>query len=157
MHGVTSCMCITLVTTYMATPMFVYVGACKDVSFLCNNGKCIAYVLVCNQVNNCGDNSDEPLSCGLPDTGTSTDIISIFSGVAGFIVLLVAIIAAIIVIIIVLCVCNKRCPLYKRRQRERPPVVVIDGIQPAPEENVNENLSLIKNDEFDGCNIKKGA
>ena len=159
MGSVTSCMCITLVATYMANPMFVYVGACKDFSFLCNNGKCIAHALVCNQVNNCGDNSDEPLSCfKLPDTGTSTDIIGkffggIFGGVAGFIVLLVAI----IVIIIVTCVCNKRCPLYKRRQRERPPVVVIDGIQPAPEENANENLSLIKNDEFDGCNIKKGA
>ena len=76
----------------------------------------------------------------------------IFGGAAGFILLLIAIIA----IIIVVCVCNKRCPLYKRRQRERPPVVVIDGIQPAPEENAPENLSLIKNDEFDESNIKKG-
>jgi hypothetical protein len=60
---------------------------------------------------------------------------------------------AIIVITIVICICNKRCPLYKRRQRE-PPVVVIDGVQPAPEENAHESLSLIKNDQF---NTPKGA
>ena len=56
---------------------------------------------------------------------------------------------SIIVVTIIICVCNKKCPLYKRRQREPPPVVVIEGVQPAPEENACENLSLIKNDEFD--------
>ena len=64
---------------------------------------------------------------------------------------------AIIIITIVICVCNKRCPLYKRRQREQPPVVVIDGAQPAPEEDAHESLSLMNNDQVDtqkgACNI----
>ena len=141
-------------------PYIFYVEACKDSAFLCKNRKCIPTFLVCNEINNCGDNSDE--SCPAPpDLGDSVSSVSnivgkffggIVGGAAGFILLLIAIIA----IIIVVCVCNKRCPLYKRRQRERPPVVVIDGIQPAPEENAPENLSLIKNDEFDESNIKKG-
>ena len=115
---------------------------------------------MCNEVNNCGDDSDEPrsscpiLNTGQPPVSLVTNTVGKFiggmvGGAAGFILLLVAI----IVITIVICVCNKRCPLYKRRQRERPPVVVIDGVQPAPEENAHENLSLIKNDEFD---TKKG-
>ena len=126
---------------------------------MCENHKCIAYFLKCNEVNNCGDDSDES-SCvthntGQPSASFVTNTLGKFiggiaGGAAGFIMLL----TAIIVITVVICVCNKRCPLYKRRERERPPVVVIDGVQPAPEENAHENLSLMKNDEFD---TKKGA
>ena len=112
---------------------------------------------MCNEVNNCGDDSDES-SCGTLDTDQPPIVINtvgkfiggIVGGAAGFITLLVAI----IVITIVVCVCNKRCPLYKQRRREQPPVVVVDGVQPAPEENARESLSLIQNDEF---NTKNGA
>ena len=102
---------------------------------------------MCNEVNNCGDDSDES-SCGTLDTGKF--IGGTFGGAAGFITLLIAI----IVITIVVCVCNKRCPLYKQRRREPPPVVVVDGVQPAPEENARESVSLIQNDEV---NTKYGV
>ena len=145
-----------------------YVVACKDNAFLCKNRKCISYFLVCNKINNCGDDSDES-SCPTLETGLRLPPVSlvtntvgkfiggIIGGVAGFIVLLIVIIIITIIIIIVICVCNKRCPLYKWRQREQPPVVVIDGAQLAPEENAHESLSVMNNDQVDtqkgACNI----
>jgi hypothetical protein len=118
--------------------------ACKDNAFLCKNRKCISYFLVCNKINNCGGDNGDESSCPILNTASlfGKFIGGIVGGVAGFIVLLVAI----IVIIIGIFICKKRCPLYNQRQRIQPPVVVIDAVLPAPEENAHESLSLINND-----------
>ncbi len=42
--------------------MYFAVG-CSSAEFECNNGNCISQLLVCNDVNSCGDNSDET-NCG---------------------------------------------------------------------------------------------
>ena len=36
---------------------------CPGGQFHCNNGQCIAYEIVCNKNDDCGDGSDEPPHC----------------------------------------------------------------------------------------------
>lgn len=49
---------LCLVTAVIATA-----PGCKVSEFLCGNGKCITLNRVCNNVNDCGDSSDEPRYC----------------------------------------------------------------------------------------------
>ena len=112
--------------------------ACKDDNFLCNNGKCILSTFVCNNINDCGDNSDEPDSCdpSVSDTYFGLSFGKLFGAIAGLLLLITGIIIA----VLLTCVYNKKCLLYKqRRRRDQPPVVIIEP----HEENIQENASLI--------------
>jgi hypothetical protein len=40
---------------------------CAQGQFMCNNGQCIDYHLVCNKVSDCSDDSDEPLHCNVDE------------------------------------------------------------------------------------------
>ena len=112
--------------------------ACKDYAFLCNNKKCIPDIFVCNNINNCGDNSDESGCASNAFFGLSFGGFfgAIIGGSAGVLLLIIGIIIA----VLLTCVYNKKCPLYKQRhRRDQPPVVVIEP----HEENIGENASLI--------------
>ena len=122
--------------------------ACKENNFLCNNGKCILWIFTCNNINNCGDNSDESDSCNLnfntflQDNNRFTGQLfgEYFGAIAGLLLLIIGIIIA----VLLTCVYNKNCPLYKqRRRRDQPPIVIV-----APhEDNTQDNASLINKDE----------
>ncbi|XP_064611667.1 membrane frizzled-related protein-like [Liolophura sinensis] len=47
----------------LVTPF--YTGLCDESSFQCDNKRCVADTLACDGYNNCGDNSDETVNCGL--------------------------------------------------------------------------------------------
>ena len=109
--------------------------ACKDNNFLCNNGKCILWIFTCNNINNCGDNSDES-GCD----SSNAFIGKFFGGFFGSIIGVLLLITGIIIAVLLTCVYmyKKKCLLYKqRRRRNQPPVVII-----APhEENIEDNAS----------------
>lgn len=115
--------------------------------------------MVCNHINNCGDNSDEPTSCEYREYGESfAENISgkffggIFGGLAGFILLIIIVI--VVVVIIAVCVLKKKCSLCRNRQRQNPPVVVIDVNEDDVPEPA-EDISLITNKEINESNIGK--
>lgn len=117
-------------------------------NFLCKNGTCILHDLVCDGKNDCGDNSDEASCSTHPQSNNLSAKLfgGLFGGIAGFLLL----VAAIISITVTVCVRNKKCPLYKRRE---PPVVLVDGIEPN-EENIEDNVSLLHTDRSDVCLTK---
>lgn len=45
-------------------PQFISFAVCGDEQQRCLNGLCVDKALVCDGNNDCGDNSDEELSCG---------------------------------------------------------------------------------------------
>lgn len=137
--------------------VLLHAVACKNSNFLCDNGKCIDWIFTCNRVDNCGDNSDEA-SCGIETAGADNSFFSkffggFFGGAAGVTFLIIAV----IVITIVICVYNKKCPLYKRRHRQQPPVGIINVAEPDHiPVDIEDNTSLIKEDELDDSSIRKG-
>lgn len=138
--------------------------ACKGSSFLCKNGRCISFMFTCNNVNNCGDNSDENSCPTVPDiidnssTFIGKSIGGFIGGVAGILFLIITLIVVTLVITLGICVCNKNCPIYKWRHKQRPRVNVgVITIGEPNQENMQDNVPLIKNDEFDeDSNIEKG-
>ncbi|KAK6165881.1 hypothetical protein SNE40_022703 [Patella caerulea] len=44
-----------------------------DTKFMCSNGLCIPEELVCNDQDDCGDKSDEPVNCGLNECDSNTE------------------------------------------------------------------------------------
>ena len=118
--------------------------ACKEYSFLCNNGKCILGILKCNNFNDCGDNSDEPDSCH-PSFQDSEKFAGKFFGgffgaAAGVLFFIIGIII-IVIITILICICNKKCS--KQHRRDQPPVIVVEP----HEDYTRDNVSLINVDD----------
>ena len=115
---------------------------------MCTNHVCIPDHYVCNQVNNCGDNSDEPESCFYrTNTSSSSNFWKTVGGIIGGGIGLLFLIIVIIVIMVVTYI-RKR----KRRQRQQQlQVMVIEGVEPIqhddPEnDHDQEHDSLIKKD-----------
>jgi hypothetical protein len=117
--------------------------ACKDNNFLCNNGKCILWIFTCNNINNCGDNSDESDSCDTSFQNSNKFFGQFFGGFFGAAAGVLFLIIGIIIAVILTCVYNKKCLLYKqRRRRDQPPVVIVP-VGEQHEENNRDNTSLI--------------
>ena len=114
---------------------------------MCNNRKCILWIFKCNNINDCGDNSDEPDSCDPSDTFLQDGkrfTGQLFGGFFGAAAGVLFFIAGIIIIVILTRVCNKKCLLYrKRRCRDQPPVVIVEPHK----EYTPDNISLINRDE----------
>ena len=55
-----------LLLVYMITQLFSILGAsCTDDEFTCRNGNCVTTGVVCDNIDNCGDGTDESSdTCG---------------------------------------------------------------------------------------------
>lgn len=106
--------------TWLWQLQFYSTDICRGVSFHCNNRRCVSKNSRCNEIDNCGDGSDEPSSCSDNDNLYDYDddglIGKIVGGTVGGtigLIVLPFIIIIIVVVIISVCAFKKNCPVYK--------------------------------------------